>query len=411
MMAHGENFSLAVLVLASICHDLWEISTSSKLGSFHALFPIHYVYGWIGLHLSFVTLRYDDLIMETYSPHRFSRQFGFYQDIPGILKKHHFDGSLLALVQLWDSCVCLGSLSKLNIPMRPLDNGPFMTQEYSDWWSAHRETMLRKNTHIILRGPKKNDTPSSTKGDELQLDGQGKLSISLKSKVVTDVYNNIFGDDVFSEDCITSPNPPSVLKSPNLSLDNVMTQASNKDPSAKLFENIESFQNIPTTDMVAEANDNRPSNSPKDLVFERSTSSTSLLWRFYLQTFLRSMESMEITRDAHQEFLSVAQHYLHAVNEDKVKIGKRKAELQKVLERADKELVAWTSKKKKTILLIDEHQKKFSKNQESVTNILGEIHALEKISLLSETETKELAKLKEITETSLLEILGHKLFP
>ncbi|KAM3282268.1 hypothetical protein P3S67_025913 [Capsicum chacoense] len=45
--------------------------------------------------------------------------------------------------------------------------------------------MLRRNTHIILRGSKKNYIPSSTKGGQLQLDGQGKISLSSKSKVVT----------------------------------------------------------------------------------------------------------------------------------------------------------------------------------------------------------------------------------
>ncbi|KAM3235161.1 hypothetical protein P3L10_015197 [Capsicum annuum] len=121
--------------------------------------------------------------------------------------------------------------------------------------------------------------------------------------------------------------------------------------------------------------------------------------------------SQKITRDAHQDLFSVAQHRLHDANEDKVKMDKRLAELQKFLERADKELVAWTSKKKKTIFLIEEHQKKLSKNEKSVTNIEGEIHSLEKISPLSETETIDLAKLMEIAETSRLQILGHKLFP
>ncbi|KAF3638932.1 hypothetical protein FXO38_08850 [Capsicum annuum] len=327
--------------------------------------------------------------------------------------------------------------------MRPLDNGPSMTREYSDWWSAHWETMLRRNTHIILRGSKKNDAPSSTKGGQLQLDGQGKFSLSLKSKLgLVDISSNIFGDDVFSEDCVTILNPPSVLKSPNLSLDNAMTQASNKDPSVKLPENVESFQNVPTTDIVAEANDNRPSNAPKDLVrplqqigphFEpqKAISFFKFLLHFRIVAYLVSSEvlladffkkygdydvgkfssSQKITRDAHQELLSVVQHRLHTENEDKVKMHKCLAELQKVLERAEKELVAWTLKKKKTILLIEEHQKKLSKNQESVTNIEGEIHALKKISPLSESETKELAKLKKIAETSRLQILGHKLFP
>ncbi|KAM3247120.1 hypothetical protein P3L10_008887 [Capsicum annuum] len=294
-----------------------------------------------------------------------------------------------------------------------------------------------------------------------------------------EVSSNIFGDDVFGEDCVTSSNPSSVLKSPKLSLDNVMTQASNKDPSIKLPENVKFFQNIPTTNMVAEANDNRPSNSPKDLVWplqqiapyfepQKAISAfklsyVSVLWHTLCECItqfsvessenlkelekgvsiilkglrevdvvdLSSLEvlladflkkygdydvakfssSQKITRDAHQKLLSVVQHRLHAVNEDKVKMDKHLAGLQKVLERAEKELVAWTSKKKKTIFLIEEHQKKLFKKQESVTNIEGEIHALDKISPLSETETKELAKLKEIAETSHLQILGHKFFP
>ncbi|KAF3674663.1 hypothetical protein FXO38_05119 [Capsicum annuum] len=43
--------------------------------------------------------------------------------------------------------------------------------------------------------------------------------------------------------------------------------------------------------------------------------------------------------------------------------GKASGELQKSLARAEKELEAWTSKKKKTISLIEEHQKKLSRNQ------------------------------------------------
>ncbi|MCD9639444.1 hypothetical protein HAX54_023995 [Datura stramonium] len=118
----------------------------------------------LGLRSSFVTLRHDDdLIVEPYSPHRFSRQFGFCQDVPGVLIEHHYDGSLLALVHLWDSCVHLGSLSSLIIPMRPSDEGPLMTREYSDWWPIHRGSVLRRSTHIILRGPRKDDSPSATK--------------------------------------------------------------------------------------------------------------------------------------------------------------------------------------------------------------------------------------------------------
>ncbi|KAH0764902.1 hypothetical protein KY285_000773 [Solanum tuberosum] len=169
LMSHGEIFSLAVPVLASIYRGLRDIYTSSNLGSCDILLPIHYVYGWIGwyfetyyrvtrpqrgvrmwkisgkkmekhfdlvdarklfqqvnvhnlhnlamlqgkeLHIddsgklsisqsdfliglcsSFVTFRLDDeLIVEPYSPHRFSRQFGYCQDVPGALIEHHYDG-------------------------------------------------------------------------------------------------------------------------------------------------------------------------------------------------------------------------------------------------------------------------------------------------------------------------------
>ncbi|PHT68748.1 hypothetical protein T459_28235 [Capsicum annuum] len=499
-MAHEEKFSLAVPVLARIYRGLWEISTSSNLGSFHTLFPIHYVYGWIGLYSSFVTLRHDDnLIVEPYSPNKFSRQFGFCQDVPGILTKHHFDGSLLALVQLWDSCVRLGSLSKLNIPMRPLDNGPFMTREYSDWWPAHRETVLRRNTHIILRGPKKNDTPSSTKGDQLQLDGQDKLSVSSKSKVVTG--NPAQSIQVIPKSKNLKVKQPSPLSNdtskPLVSLNGVAidsTASSSNESNAiqeprwkclkkkykdlsdqhrefadldfisidtAIFEDGVSGSTMPLAELAHQWIALNFETQKAISIFKLSY--VSGLWRTLCACITRfSIESSEnlielekgvalilkglqevnvidlsslevllvdffkkhrnydvaklsssqkITRDAHQELLSVAKKCLHTANDDKVKMDQHLGELQKVLERVEKELAAWTSKKKKTILLIEEHQKKLSKNQETITNIEGEIHALEKSSPLSETETKELAKLKEIAKTSRLQILGHKLFP
>ncbi|KAH0645060.1 hypothetical protein KY284_032944 [Solanum tuberosum] len=117
LMAHGEIFSLAVPVLArsiaaSRIYPLLQtwgkelhIDDSGKLSTSWSDFLI-------GLRSSFVTLRLDDeLIVEPYSPHRFSQQFGYYQDVPGALIEHHYDCSLLALMQLWDSCVHLGSIT------------------------------------------------------------------------------------------------------------------------------------------------------------------------------------------------------------------------------------------------------------------------------------------------------------
>ncbi|MCD9643999.1 hypothetical protein HAX54_031956 [Datura stramonium] len=67
--------------------------------------------------------------------------------------------------------------------MHSSDEGPLMTHEYSDWWPTHRRSMLRRSTHIILRVPRNDDAPSSTKDGQPQLNGQGKLSHCSKPKV------------------------------------------------------------------------------------------------------------------------------------------------------------------------------------------------------------------------------------
>lgn len=81
-----------------------------------------------------------------------------------------------------------------------------------------------------------------------------------------DIFSNIFSDDVFGHNCVTSPNPSDILKSPHLSLDDVKTQAINKGPLTMLSENVESSQYVLTTNTVAEANHNRRLNFSKDLV-------------------------------------------------------------------------------------------------------------------------------------------------
>ena len=47
-MAQGETCSLAILVLANIYNYLNEITCSSKPGTNASIFPIHYLYGWLG---------------------------------------------------------------------------------------------------------------------------------------------------------------------------------------------------------------------------------------------------------------------------------------------------------------------------------------------------------------------------
>ena len=47
-MAQGETFSFVVPVLASIYNDLNEITCSSKPGNNASIFPIRYLYIWLG---------------------------------------------------------------------------------------------------------------------------------------------------------------------------------------------------------------------------------------------------------------------------------------------------------------------------------------------------------------------------
>jgi len=258
LMAHGKKFSLAVPVLASIYRGLKEISTSSNLSVANIIFPIHYVYGWLGeyfgthhranrshrsiplckisgekmakcfnftdaqklfqqddarrlhhlamlqgrdLHLTdngklsnswneyiislrsgYVTLRHDsNFIVESYSPIRFSRQFGFCQDVPGDLVERPYDGTLLTLVQLWNSSFRLNTFSKVMIPTCPLEGAPLMTREYVDWWPSQRMYTSQGNLRIILKKTKQDSTSTSSKGASDQ--SKEKSHPSSKSQV------------------------------------------------------------------------------------------------------------------------------------------------------------------------------------------------------------------------------------
>ncbi|KAH0722656.1 hypothetical protein KY290_005312 [Solanum tuberosum] len=226
LMAHGKKFSLAVPVLASIYRGLKEISTSSNLSVANIIFPIHYVYGWLGeyfgthhranrshrsiplckisgekmakcfnftdaqklfqqddaLRLHHLAMLHDsNFIVESYSPIRFSRQFGFCQDVPGDLVERPYDGTLLTLVQLWNSSFRLNTFSKVMIQMCPLEGAPLMTREYVDWWPSQRMNTSQGNLHIILKKTKQDSTSTSSKGASDQ--SKEKSHPSSKSQV------------------------------------------------------------------------------------------------------------------------------------------------------------------------------------------------------------------------------------
>lgn len=103
---------------------------------------------FISFRSSYVTLRCDDhFVMEPYSPHRFNRQFGFVQDLPGNFIKRLYNGTLKELVQLWDSCTRLSSSSTISIPPRP--EKPLGTNRYANWWYIGRTNLVGQNKIIL----------------------------------------------------------------------------------------------------------------------------------------------------------------------------------------------------------------------------------------------------------------------
>ena len=73
-MAQGETFSLVIPLLASIYNGLNEIACSSKLGTNSSIFPIHYLYEWLGEYFDthFISPSWNHLPRMTYYASEFS---------------------------------------------------------------------------------------------------------------------------------------------------------------------------------------------------------------------------------------------------------------------------------------------------------------------------------------------------
>ncbi|CAA0810116.1 Unknown protein, partial [Striga hermonthica] len=112
--------------------------------------------------------------IEPYSPHRFSRQFGFYQDVPGTLKKDFREGSLDNGIYYWQQSVLCGSSSKASLPCVSPDPKK-STQAYKSWWQQvhrgylerHIEDLLASKPNMISSRGKEPvvDQGDSTSGD------------------------------------------------------------------------------------------------------------------------------------------------------------------------------------------------------------------------------------------------------
>ncbi|KAG8364563.1 hypothetical protein BUALT_Bualt18G0010400 [Buddleja alternifolia] len=269
LMQNSERKPMSLHVLASIYRGLRIICSSKDLGESTAIFPIHYVYSWIGCYLpthfysriktvgaqmvkyagegmenyfdledarvlfhkvnpstirillshqkkqislidgSNLSRQYKDLfvslrsayltfrhgrehIVESYSPHRFSRQYNFCQDILGLLQKEILTCDLKELVQLWRSCTLLSTSSKLNLPGNT-SSPPLVTKEYADWWTKCWKASLAKSTKVIVKINLKEKEPAPERSKDTL-----KQPSSHNQEVALDETIPIEGDEIIS---------------------------------------------------------------------------------------------------------------------------------------------------------------------------------------------------------------------
>ncbi|KAE9445800.1 hypothetical protein C3L33_22301, partial [Rhododendron williamsianum] len=98
----------------------------------------------ISLRSSYLTLRCDmQYIVESYSPHRFSRQFNIYQDVPEKLVEEACPLNLPDVVGLWQSCMKLGTKAKLRIPVS--SHKGLTTKRYQEWWTKYACNFVKED--------------------------------------------------------------------------------------------------------------------------------------------------------------------------------------------------------------------------------------------------------------------------
>ncbi|KAL3522537.1 hypothetical protein ACH5RR_015371 [Cinchona calisaya] len=150
LIAEGIRVCLVVPMLASIYHGLNGISNSSQLAkhstSFalekqhiftddHSLSSFKFNY-FMNLQLTYLSLRRENLyVVEINSPHKFARQFGFCQALPGEHSEELPASILEWMYQLYRSCTHVGTKSEVSIPALLRNFGDHFTRQYSTWWA------------------------------------------------------------------------------------------------------------------------------------------------------------------------------------------------------------------------------------------------------------------------------------
>ena len=118
----------------------------------------------MSLHFGYLSLRCEDhCVVEPHSPHRFSRRFGFYQNIPGDLKKSIQTGTLKELYQHYQSITRSNTSSIVLIPSSSVDFEKRVTHSNTDCWKNIYKDDFTKGTDTLAKTALLLAKPSASK--------------------------------------------------------------------------------------------------------------------------------------------------------------------------------------------------------------------------------------------------------
>ncbi|KAL0291993.1 UNVERIFIED_CONTAM: hypothetical protein Scaly_2610500 [Sesamum calycinum] len=124
------------------------------------------------IYSSYLTLRQGSrFTIEPYSPHRFGRQIGYYQDVPGTLKYDTRVASLEEGLHYWRLYILSKFSSKAWFPYMPTNAKKLCSEAYKAWWAKVHRTFFYDNIACLIRSKSIKITLKHKKNEDKQVDG------------------------------------------------------------------------------------------------------------------------------------------------------------------------------------------------------------------------------------------------
>ncbi|XP_056699753.1 uncharacterized protein [Spinacia oleracea] len=126
--------------------------------------PKQFTNFFISMRSCFLTLRFDNnYVVEPYSPHRFGRQFGFHQDVPGELVVQTQNITREHMYYLFQSSIRLHTRATFLVPCRTFNAQSRVTPSFTSWW----ESVIS----LTVASASKTPSPTNTRSKKRKGDG------------------------------------------------------------------------------------------------------------------------------------------------------------------------------------------------------------------------------------------------